>query len=464
MKKTDNEETVKRILNAVGGATNIVVANHCATRLRLTIKDTEKVRDEELKTIPGVMGLVKNANEYQIVIGVGVDRLYLDFIRKSDLECQKEIVDLETSELDQTPKDIKGWFLAFTDFIAGAIMPALPVIVAGGMINAVLVLLTTYCGLDSTSGTYIILHAIYTGAFSFMPIYIGYNAAKKVNVSPMLGALLGGIMVCGDISGVEGLTFLEIPVTTPSYSSTILPVILGVLFMQFVYKPLDRVIPKEIKFFAVPLLTMGISAPITLIALGPIATWVGQILGSVLVWLSDTLGGLAVGIMGGATPFLLYTGTASGLYAPIFVSFEQLGYEAFVMPGMLAANVAVGGATLAAWTMLKKDDNRAMALSSGLTAVFGITEPAIFGVLGRFRRPFIGATIGGLAGGVFAGVTHVAEFAFSSPGVASVIAFINPDGTMTNFLMAILTMAISFVVAFVATRMLGLDEAGAVKE
>ena len=133
MKKTDNEETVKRILNAVGGATNIVVANHCATRLRLTIKDTEKVRDEELKTIPGVMGLVKNANEYQIVIGVGVDRLYLDFIRKSDLECQKEIVDLETSELDQTPKGIKGWFLAVTDFIAGAIMPALPVIVAGGM-------------------------------------------------------------------------------------------------------------------------------------------------------------------------------------------------------------------------------------------------------------------------------------------------------------------------------------------
>lgn len=115
-----------------------------------------------------------------------MDRLYLDFIRKRGLECQKEIVDSETSELDQTPKDIKGWFLAFTDFIAGAIMPALPVIVAGGMINAVLVLLTTYCGLDSTSGTYIILHAIYTGAFSFMPIYIGIMQQRKSMYRPCL--------------------------------------------------------------------------------------------------------------------------------------------------------------------------------------------------------------------------------------------------------------------------------------
>lgn len=461
MKKLDNQAISTGVLDAVGGSDNIVLANHCATRLRLTIKDTNKVNEDKLKGIPGVLGLAKNLNEYQVVIGPGVESLYLEFINQSGLDQQKAVDD---PAIAHKTKQKKNWFLVFTDFIAGAIMPALPVIVAGGMINAFLVLLTTFCGLDDTSGTYTVLHAIYTGAFSFMPIYIGHNAAKKVGVTPMLGALLGGVMVCADISGIEGLTFLGISITTPSYTSTILPVIFGALFMQFIYKPLERVIPKEIKFFAVPILTMIVSVPVTLIALGPIATWVGLMLGSFLVWLSNTIGGLAVGIMGAATPFLIYTGTGSGLYAPIFVSFEQLGYEAFVMPGMLAGNVAVGGAAIASWTLLKKADNKAVALSSGLTAVFGITEPAMFGVLGRFRKPFIGATIGGLAGGIFAGVTHVAEFAFASPGVASVIAFINPDGTMNNFWLAIVTMVISFVVAFIVTRILGLDEAGAVKE
>ncbi|GFI10272.1 PTS system beta-glucoside-specific EIIBCA component [Lachnospiraceae bacterium] len=461
MKKLDNQAISTGVLAAVGGSDNIVLANHCATRLRLTIKDTDKVEEEKLKAVPGVLGLAKNLNEYQVIIGPGVESLYLEFIKQSGLEQQTAVDDPATAHMT---KQKKGWFFTFTDFIAGAIMPALPVIVAGGMINAILVLLTTFCGLDDTSGTYTVLHAIYTGAFSFMPVYIGYNAAKKVGVTPMLGALLGGVMVCGDISGIEGLTFLGIPITTPGYTSTILPVILGVVFMQLVYKPVDRIIPKEIKFFAVPILTMIVSVPVTLIALGPIAAWVGQMLGSFLVWLSNTIGGLAVGIMGAATPFLMYTGTGSGLYAPIFVSFEQLGYEAFVMPGMLAGNVAVGGAAIASWTLLKKTDNKAVAFSSGLTAVFGITEPAIFGVLGRFRKPFIGATVGGLAGGIFAGVTHVAEFAFASPGVASVIAFINPDGTMSNFWLAVVTMVISFAVAFAVTRILGLDEAGAVKE
>ena len=204
MKKLDNQAISTGVLAAVGGSDNIVLANHCATRLRLTIKDTDKVEEEKLKAVPGVLGLAKNLNEYQVIIGPGVESLYLEFIKQSGLEQQTAVDDPATAHMT---KQKKGWFFTFTDFIAGAIMPALPVIVAGGMINAILVLLTTFCGLDDTSGTYTVLHAIYTGAFSFMPVYIGYNAAKKVGVTPMLGELLGGVMVCGDISGIEGLTF-----------------------------------------------------------------------------------------------------------------------------------------------------------------------------------------------------------------------------------------------------------------
>lgn len=228
--------------------------------------------------------------------------------------------------------------------------------------------------------------------------------------------------------------------------------------MALVYKPINKVMPKEIKFFAVPRFTMLITVPVTLIVLGPIATWLGATIGSALVWLNVNLGWVPVGIMGAISPFLIFSGTGSRLYAAIFVAFTENGFENFIMPGMLAANLAVGGVAIAAMTLLKNKDNKAMSLSAGLTAVFGITELAVFGVLTRLKKPFIGATIGGVVGGLFAGFTHLAEYAFVSPGLASIIAFINPVGTSKNIIMAVLTMIIGFSVGFIATRLLGLDE------
>ncbi|MFW8597708.1 PTS transporter subunit EIIC [Enterococcus innesii] len=448
-----NEEMSKEILDGLGGKENITFATHCATRLRVTINDEQQVNERKIESVKGVLGLVKNENEYQVIIGTTVNSVYAAFNRLLDRTETKE----ENEKVQSTNKK-KNYFLIASDFIAGTVLPSLPIIVAGGMISAVLVVCTTFFGLSSETGTYKVLNSIYTAAFTYLPIFIGYNAAKKIEISPMLGALLGAVLVVPDVNGVEGLDFLGIPITAGNYSSSILPVIFGVLFMAIIYKPLDRYIPKEIKFFLVPLLTMLITVPITLICLAPIGTWLGQWIGTGLIWLNTNLGWLSVGVIGAATAFLMFTGTGSGLYAAIFLAFAENGYENFVMPGMLAGNLAIGGAALAAMTMVKNKDTKAMAFSSGLTAVFGITEPAIFGVLARFKKPFIGAAIGGCIGGLFAGFNHVAEYAFVSPGVASIVAFINPDGTHNNLLMAILTMMISFLSAFVATKFFGLSE------
>ncbi|MBC1515777.1 PTS transporter subunit EIIC [Listeria immobilis] len=461
-----NKELSKEILASFGGEENISFVTHCATRLRLTVKNEDMVDIEKIESIKGVLGLVKNDDEYQVIIGTNVGAVHLEFTKWMDFLKNKqesaEVEDLEKKEdtQDNPKKEKKNYFLIATDFIAGTVLPTLPIIVAGGMISAVLALCTTFFHLSSETGTYIILNSIYSAAFGFLPIFIGYNAAKKLDVNPMLGALLGAVLVVPEINGVKGLEFLGIPVTTGNYSSSILPVIFSVLFMSVVYKPLDKFVPKEIKFFIVPLVTMLISVPVMLIVLAPIGTWLGSLIGAGLVLLNVHLGWLSVGVIGAATSFLIFSGTGSGLYAAIFLAFSENGFENFIMPGMLAGNVAIGGAAIAAMTMLKNKDGKALAFSSGLTAVFGITEPAVFGILVRYRKPFIGAAIGGGIGGLFAGFTHVAEYAFVSPGLASLVAFINPDGTQGNLIMAIITVIISFVSAFIATKIIGLKEEG----
>lgn len=440
----------------LGGIQNIETMSHCATRLRLKVFELDLVNESKIKTLKGVLGFVRNEKEIQIIIGPDVGKLYLEFKKIKDGN-----IEIETLKKSSNDENI---FLKATDFIAGSVLPTLPVIVAGGMISAVLVVLTTFFNLSTETGTYTVLNGIYVAAFSFLPIFVGYNAAQKLNVSPMLGALLGAVMVTPGINDVENLSFLGISIAKVNYFNSILPVIFGVLFMASVYKIVDNLVPKEIKFFVVPLVTMIISVPVTLIGLGPIASWFGVVLGKTLVWLNDNLGWFSIGIMGAITPFLIFSGTGSGLYAAIFIAFAENGFESFVMPGMLAANLAVGGAALATMTMLKDKDEKALSLSSGLTAVFGITEPAIFGSLIPYKTPFIGATIGGLIGGLFAGFTHLKEFAFVSPGLASIIAFMNPDGTHTNLIMAILTMIIGFGSGFIATRLLGINTEDKINE
>ena len=270
-----NEEMSKEILDGLGGKENITFATHCATRLRVTINDEQQVNERKIESVKGVLGLVKNENEYQVIIGTTVNSVYAAFNRLLDRTETKE----ENEKVQSTNKK-KNYFLIASDFIAGTVLPSLPIIVAGGMISAVLVVCTTFFGLSSETGTYKVLNSIYTAAFTYLPIFIGYNAAKKIEISPMLGALLGAVLVVPDVNGVEGLDFLGIPITAGNYSSSILPVIFGVLFMAIIYKPLDRYIPKEIKFFLVPLLTMLITVPITLICLAPIGTWLGQWIGT----------------------------------------------------------------------------------------------------------------------------------------------------------------------------------------
>lgn len=450
-----NLEIASSILSGLGGSDNIKFVTHCATRLRVTVNNINKINEENITNISGVMGLVKRDDELQVIIGTSVSSVYNEFIKLGDFNNGGAIESKETEKADKKKTSI---FATATDFIAAAVLPALPILVAGGLMSAILVLCTSFFGLSKDSGTYIILNSVYVAAYSFLPIYVGYNTASKLGISPMLGALLGGVLVSGDISGVAGLDFLGIPVAAVGYGSSVLPVIFGVLFMQFIYRPLEKHTPQEVKFFIVPLITMLIAVPITLLVLGPLGSWIGELIGHGLTWLNNTIGWLSVGLVGGTFALMLFTGTGYGLYPIVIAGFGTNNMESFVQPAGLAANLAVAGAAIAVMTLLKDEESKGTSFSTGLTALFGITEPAIFGVLARYRKPFIGAAIGGAVGGIFAGLLHVTQYAFVSPGVASIISFVAPDGTTSNLIMAIITMVIAFTVSFIVTRFIGIEK------
>lgn len=444
-----HSELAKSIMKASGGEDNIAVVNHCATRLRLTLNKPSAEIEEAIKKVPGVMGLVVRGPEYQAVIGTDVTNVYNEFIKLGNFKKGGTVK-------EDGRKNIWGTII---DFISGTFVPVLPVLCAAGLVSAVLTICTTFFGLSTESGTYTILTTINSAGFYFLPIYVGFSAARKLGMNPLMGMYLAGILVHKNIDGVKGLSFLGIPITQANYNTSVLPIILGVLFMYWVDKFADRISPKEIKFFSRPLITILITTPIVLIVLGPLGIILGNYLASALTFVNVHLGWLSVGLMGALTPLLVMTGMNQSLFPVVFASFASFNYDAFVMPGMLAANVAVGAAALAVAIKSKNKDTKAMSFSAGLTGVLGITEPSIYGVLVRFKKPFIGAMLGGGIGGLFAGIVHLKQFAIVSPGVAALPTFIPNNGdSMANFWLAVATLIISFVVAFIATWILGFED------
>ncbi len=456
------QEIAKQILSAVGNEENVTVVNHCATRLRLTITNKNNVSESQLKMIEGVLGTVFRGNELQIIIGTDVGNVYNAFQSLGSFQSTGKINENLDKGLTEDPQQLntqhslKKNLLKIVDFISGTFVPVLPILVAAGLVSAVLNIAVTFFGLPAEGGTYTILTAVNNAGFYFLPIYLGFSAAKKIGIEPMLGAYLGGILLHSSIDGAKGLDFLSIPVPQTTYSSSVIPIILGVLFMYLIYKTIDKFTPKEIKYFINPLVTILIVTPVTLIILGPLGAFIGQYIADILGFVNDKLGWFSVGLIGAVTPLLVMTGTNQALFPLVFATMANLGYDNFVMPGMLAANVAIGAAAIAISFSTRNTDKRALSLSAGITGVVGITEPSIFGVLLVFKSAFIGAVAGGTIGGLFAGLVHLKQYAVVSPGIAAIPTFIptNGAGINANFWFSILTILIAFGSSFVITYIL----------
>ncbi len=447
------ENQASEIIKYIGGEENILGLTHCATRLRFTLKDDEIVDVEKIKTIKGVLGVAKNGGQFQIIIGNEVPKAFAAINAK---------IHITQSEDKETSKDTKLSERLF-DFIASIFTPILPAIIGAGLVKSVLAL-AVLLGLSTQSDTYYFINIIGDAPLYFLPMMLAVTASKKLGANPYMAiAIMGALLhpnytaLITDAYNIHFSSMFGIPVTLASYGSSVIPVLLMVFLLKYVDVFLDRIIPKMIKFFLKPLLTLLIVASITFIVLGPIGFVVGVGISTGLNFLSTHVGWLVPTIIGAIFPLMVTTGMHYGIVPFMIQSIGAQGFEQICGPGNLPSNIAQGAASLAVALKTKKEDLKQISFTSGLTALLGVTEPALFSVTLKYKKVLACVMIGGGLGGLYAGITNVKCFSFCSPGLLSMVAYIGNDG-WSNLINACISMGISFVVTFILVFVWGFQE------
>ena len=450
MAKKDYKAMAAGIIKQAGGADNIVSATHCMTRLRLVLRDRSKFDTDAVKQVPGVLNVIIQNGEYQVVIGQDVPDLYEEVVKIDGIQAGGSVQDDEAAAKDLA-QDHGNIGNAILSFIGGTFSPVIPVLVAGGLTGAVLSLLTNVFGVSAESGTYTIFYAINQATFYFLPIFIGFAAAARLKSNGFLGAFLGAILLYSSINGAEGLDFFGIPVQAISYNSTVFPVILGVLFMSVVYKFLQKHIPVFLKTIVVPLLTMLITVPVTLIVLGPIGTELSGVVGNAIQAFFNAAGFIALPICAAINPYLVMLGLDKAITPIMVEGISSIGYDLAVVPMNYISNLAVGGSALAVAMHLKDKGRKGMIASFGVTALCGVTEPAFYGSLIMRPRVLIGTACGAVAGGLIAGIFQLKNYVVGGcPGFLALLFFLPSDGSMGNLILALVSGIVTVIVSFIA--------------
>lgn len=450
----DFKKMASSILSEVGGKENVSQVVHCATRLRFTLKDDSKANTDAIKKIQGVLSVVNAGGQYQIVIGPDVPQVYQEVLSLGGFEASAQIDDPAAAKEDNRSRLSK-----ILEGIASIFQPIIPAITGAGLLKALMALFSAIGWLKSGTQTYIILNAMADAAFYFMPILLAASCARKFKCNQGTAMALAGILVypafISLLGAGEPVKFLSfIPITKATYTSSVIPIILGVWFMAQVEHFMQKISPRAIKFFSVPLVSLFVGGTVTIALLGPIGAWVSDLIKMFFEWLNNVAPWIVPTVVGVISPLLVMTGTHYGLIPIGTNNLTTLGWDTVVGPGMLASNVAQGAAGLAMGIRSKNPDTKQQASSAGITGVLGITEPVLYGVNLKYTFPLIAAMIGGGIGGLYLGITRTARFAAGSPGLLVLPAYIPTekakelDYTMSNLTNAIIGVIIAMVVSF----------------
>ena len=330
---------------------------------------------------------------------------------------------------------------------------------AAGMVGALLTILNVTGILPSTSTTYYVWNLIKEAGFYFLPFYVSYTASQKLGANPFLSMLLAGVLLHPQLSdfsnlGVEQLSFLGIGIKSVTYSSSILPVVLSVWLLAYVEKFFSKVCPQVIRAFSVPMLSTMVVVPIMLIIIGPAGGYLADYMTQFVQYLGNNLGFLAVGIISALTPIMIATGTHSFAFPVIVTTLAMNGYEALIVPAMLAENIAMAGAAFAVGFKTKDKDLKAEANAATLSALLGISEPAMYGINLPRKTPFYATIIASGLGGIVAGILKLKYYAIASASFVGLPANIG-EGSVMGVVYALIVIAVSFVSAFLITNILG---------
>lgn len=449
----DYANTASGILGAVGGSENVTHLEHCSTRLRFTVADVSKVDAERLKATPGVLGVV--GAQPQVVIGNDVVEVHAALMKLPGMAGGG-------GGSAAGPADAKpGWGARILDFIVGVFQPLIPAIAGAGVLKS-LMLLATMFGLSKDNPTYTTLVAISDATFFFLPLMVAVTTATKLKSNRLVALATVSVLLLPSMTQriADGTSVFGIAIPSVPYPSQVFPAILAVLLLATVERYLTPITPKPIRIFFVPMMSMLITVPLTLVFLGPLGFRLGTGFTSAVLWVYNTLGWVAFPLLAVALPFIISVGMHKAFIPYVVNQLSTAGYEPLYNPVSLAHNIAEAGASFAVALRTKDTVMRSTGVSAGLSALFGITEPALYGITIQNKRALVSVLSGAAAGATWLGLTHVTSYVAVGPGLASMSMFIDPEDPR-NIVYAIVGAVIAFATAFVVGAFTWSDAASA---
>ncbi|MDU5110853.1 MAG: beta-glucoside-specific PTS transporter subunit IIABC [Clostridium sp.] len=446
----DFKKMANEILELVGGEKNVASVTNCMTRLRFNLNDVSKANTGAIKKLEGVQGVVNKNGQFQIIIGTNVSKVCDEIHKLGNFE--------ENSSSDSTNEET-GVINKVLGTITAIFTPIIPALAGSGMIKALLAVLKLFGLVDAGTQTYAYLSFLSDTVFYFLPVILAYSAAKRFKCSPYLAAVLGAALLHPSFTALntgDPVAFFGIPVRMISYGSSVVPILLIVFAQSYVEKFAKKISPASVKVFLVPLITLIITSLIGFTALGPLGNYVGEILAIGMNFINDRAGWLIPVIMGAFTPLFIMTGMHY-CFAPIQqIQYATLGYGTILGPGMLSSNIAQATSALVVGLKTKNKSLKQLSISSSTTAFMGITEPALYGVNFKLKKPLYASMIGGGIAGLYAGITGIRTYASATAGLAAIPVYISDD--MSNVINACITIVISIVATTIVTLIMGFDD------
>ena len=447
----DYYKTAMELLKELGGNDNITNVTHCATRLRFILKDESIVNKDKVAKIPGVITTVQAGGQFQVVIGNHVKDAYEHMIK---------MVTIDEEAAKGTGNKKVGIVSRIIDVISAIFAPFLYTLAACGILQGILGVLVALNAIDTAGGTYQILNFISWTAFTFLPLLISVTASKKFCVNTFIALVIACALVCPDyiamVNAAKPVYFLGMKVQLLSYTSSVIPIILSIWIASYVQKFFDKYLPIVIRNLFTPMFTIAIMVPLTLLAFGPIGNTIGGAIGGIyntLYNLSPIVAGLVVG---GLWEVLVIFGVHWGITPVTVGNYANLGYDTFT--GLQASAVfSQAGATFGVFLKTKNKDMKGVSASAAITGLFGITEPAIYGVNLRLKKPMICGCIAGAVGGAIGGAFHAVSWSYNMPGIATLPAYFKA-GHLTPFIGLVISIVVAFVLGAVLTYIVGFED------
>lgn len=470
------EQLAKQIIEGVGGTDNVTSVFHCVTRLRFKLKDESIADTEGLKKLDGVVTVMKSGGQYQVVIGNQVSDVFADVVAIGGLKT-------ESMDISDADEPVGNLFDRFIDLISGIFTPTLGVLAASGMIKGLVALLTAFSVFPANSGTIIILTAAGDAMFNALPIFLGYNAAKKFRSNPFIAMAIAAAMIYPSIASLAPLavsdkafpvlytlfkgslfeapvriTFFGIPVIMMSYASSVIPIILSTYVSSKVEKFFSKVIPDVVKMFLLPFFTLLVMVPVTFLVIGPIATWAGDLLGAATSSLYNFNPILTGIFLGGFWQIFVMFGLHWGLVPIMLMNLGTIGYDPIVVLSF-GCSFAQIGAVAAVYLRTQNKKTKALSIPAFISGIFGVTEPAIYGVTLPLKKPFYASCIAGAVGGGILGFFKTLAYTSGGLGIFAYPSYLNPKtGIDTAFYGALIASVVSLVLGFIFAYLIGFKE------